>query len=159
MSDSTRTPGPDTDQGWVRDSPKMAQPDVLGTVFDGAAGADDDGSGYAGRRLMEPDRKIGRLVAPAPAYAVGGGIADRAEVPDLGSGPGEVPERITAPYCAQRAAQAISRAESLPRFENRDTGVGPWLNIAGQWQSLALALAQNAAMNPPKDDDEQGRRR
>lgn len=56
---------------------------------------------------------------------------------------------LAAPYCAERAAFAISRAETAPSANM----AGQLLSSAEQWRHLAIAMATNATLNRPKEDD------
>lgn len=56
---------------------------------------------------------------------------------------------LSAPYCAERAAFAISRAETAPSADI----AGQLLGAAEQWRHLATAMATNATLNRPKEDD------
>lgn len=56
---------------------------------------------------------------------------------------------LSAPYCAERAAFAISRAETAPSHQI----AGQLLSAAEQWRHLATAMATHAPLNRPKEDD------
>jgi len=86
--------------------------------------------------------------APAPATAATAGNA--AGKPVVGPG-----NPLTAAYCAERAADAILRAEPCP-----EPIAGILLSAADRWRALGEALATNPAMSRPREDndDRHGRR-
>ncbi len=56
---------------------------------------------------------------------------------------------LSAAYCAERAAHAISQAEAVsPNQEAAER----WLACAAEWRALGCAMSANIAMNRPRDD-------
>ncbi len=90
----------------------------------------------------------GRL-APVTALPTVPGAVDGLAPPPVDVGDG----RLTAAYCAERAAAALHRAEAEGGGFN-----GVLLVVAEHWRHLAVAMSQNIGLaRPPKTDNDNRR--